>query len=169
MTNRFLFLAGALLCIGLIAAALYFQYTVGLEPCPLCIVQRVAFMGVGGILLLGFLHNPHGFGRRIYACLAGVIALLGVAVAARHVWLQNLPTGQVPECGPGLSFMLEAFPFNQALSLILRGSGECAEVQWALLGLAMPGWSLLWLAVLAVLAGFIALRRNSSAELSRLA
>ncbi len=83
-----------------------------------------------------------------------------MAVAAHHVWLQNFTAGQVPECGPGLSFMLEAFPFNQALSLILRGSGECAEVQWALLGLTMPSWSLLWLTVLAVLVGFIALRRN---------
>ncbi len=157
MTYRIIFLAGFLLCAALIATALYFQYAVGLEPCPLCILQRVAFMAVGIILALGFLHNPRGWGRRIYGALACITALLGVAVAARHVWLQSLPPGQVPECGPGLTFMLEAFPLQKALDLILRGSGECAEVQWTLLGLTMPGWSLVWLAGLVLLSLFIAM------------
>ena len=160
MTNRFPFLAGFLLCAALIAAALYFQLVAGLAPCPLCILQRVAFIAVGVILLFGFLHNPRGWGLRVYGGLAGIAALLGVAVAARHVWLQNLPAGQVPECGPGLTFMLEAFPLQKALDLILRGSGECAEVQWTLFGLTMPGWSLLWLVVLAAWSFFIATRRS---------
>ncbi len=160
MTHRFAFLAGALLCAALLAAALYFQHVAGLTPCPLCILQRVAFIGAGGILLLGFLHNPRGWGRRVYGALAGLAALLGAAVAARHVWLQNLPAGQAPECGPGLTFMLEAFPLRKALDLILRGSGECAEVQWSLLGLSMPGWSLAWLAALVLWSLFIMLRRN---------
>ena len=86
-------------------------------------------------------------------------ALLGAAVAGRHVWLQNLPAEQVPECGPGLEFMLEAFPLRKMFELVLRGSGECAEVQWALFGLSMPAWSLLWLVVLALLCGFITMRR----------
>ena len=159
MTTRPLFLAGFLLCAALIAAAVYFQYAAGLEPCPLCIFQRVAFIAVGVILLAGFLHNPRGWGRRVYGGLAGVAALFGAAVAGRHLWLQNLPEGQVPECGPGLAFMLEAFPLQKALGLILRGSGECAEVQWALLGLTMPGWSLVWLVGLVGLSGFILVRR----------
>ena len=159
MTTRPLFLAGFLLCAALIAAAVYFQYAAGLEPCPLCIFQRVAFIAVGVILLAGFLHNPRGWGRRVYGGVAGVAALLGAAVAGRHLWLQNLPEGQVPECGPGLAFMLEAFPLQKALGLILRGSGECAEVQWALLGLTMPGWSLVWLVGLMGLSGFILVRR----------
>ena len=160
VSHRFACLVGALLCAALIATALYFQYAAGLEPCPLCILQRVAFMVVGLVLLLGFLHNPRGWGRRVYGGLAGVAALLGAAVAARHLWLQNLPPGQVPECGPGLTFMLEAFPLQKALGLILRGSGECAEVQWTLLGLTMPGWSLVWLLGLALLSLFIAFRRS---------
>ncbi len=160
MTNRSLFLIGFLLCAGLIAVALYFQYAAGLTPCPLCILQRVAFIAVGGILLGGFLHNPRGRGRRVYGALAGLAALLGAAVAVRHVWLQNLPAGQAPECGPGLDFLLEAFPLRKALDLILRGSGECAEVHWSLLGLSMPGWSLVWLAALVLWSLFFILRRN---------
>ena len=159
MTNRFLFLSGFLLCAILIAVALYFQYAAGLAPCPLCIVQRVAFMVTGLVLLAGCLHNPRGWGRRIYGGIGGVAGLLGVAVAARHVWLQNLPADRVPECGPGLEFMLQAFPLQKVLGLVLRGSGECAEVQWSLLGLSMPGWSLVWLVALVLLCGFIALRR----------
>jgi len=140
--------------------AMYFQYVAGLAPCPLCILQRVAFIGVGAVALVAALHNPRGWGRRVYAGVAGVVALTGVGVAARHVWLQNLPAGQTPECGPGLAFMLDAFPLTEALALILRGSGECAEVQWSLLGLTMPGWSLLWLTVLLAGALFVMLRRG---------
>ena len=159
MTNRLLFLAGFLLCAVLIAAALYFQYAAGLSPCPLCIFQRVAFIATGVILLGGFLHHPRRWGRRVYAALGCIAALLGAAVAGRHVWLQNLPAEQVPECGPGLEFMLEAFPLRKMFELVLRGSGECAEVQWALFGLSMPAWSLVWLVVLALLCGFITVRR----------
>ncbi len=160
MTNRLAFLTGFLLCAALIALALYFQHVAGLAPCPLCIFQRVAFIAVGVVCLLGFLHNPRGWARRVYGLLAALAALLGAAVAARHVWLQNLPADQVPECGPGLAFMLEAFPLQKVFDLVLRGSGECAEVQWSLLGLSMPGWSLLWLSLLALSGLSIALRRD---------
>ena len=161
MTFRLIFLAGFLLCAALIAAALYFQHVAGLAPCPLCILQRVAFIGVGVVMGIGFLHGPRGVGRRVYGALAGAVALLGAAVAARHVWLQSLPEGEVPECGPGLAFMLDAFPLQKALGLILRGSGECAEVQWTLFGLTMPGWSLVWLVALAALGFGIAFKRTA--------
>lgn len=160
MTCRFLFLIGCALCTALLAVAFYFQYVAGLNPCPLCIFQRVAFIAAGIILLLGFLHDSQSWGRRIYALLTMLAALFGVVVAGRHVWLQNLPEDAVPQCGPGLEFMLEAFPLPEALGLILQGSGECAEVQWRLLGLTMPAWSLVWLSLLALFALFIALRHT---------
>lgn len=159
MTDRIAFAAGFGLCAALLGTAFYFQYVAGLAPCPLCILQRLAFMAVGAIMLVGFLHGPRGWGRRVYGGLAGLAGLLGAAIAGRHVWLQNLPEEATPECGPGLEFMLNAFPLQQALSLILRGSGECAEVQWTLLGLTMPGWSLVWLVALALGSFYIALRR----------
>jgi disulfide bond formation protein DsbB len=71
-------------------------------------------------------------------------AVVGAAVAGRHVWMQHLPPGEVPECGPGLSYLLETAPFLDVLKTVLLGDGNCAEVQWSFLGLSMPGWTLLW-------------------------
>ena len=164
LSNRALSFIGFALCAGLIAAALYFQYAAGLEPCPLCIVQRVAFIAAGVVLLLCALHNPPdawpaNLWRRLYGGLAAGFAVLGAGVAARHVYLQNLPPGQIPECGPGLAFMLDAFPLQQTLALILRGSGECAEVQWNLFYLSMPAWALIWFVVIAILSGVVAARK----------
>jgi disulfide bond formation protein DsbB len=160
MTSRTLSLIGFSLCTILVGAALYFQHYSGLEPCPLCIFQRVAFIAMGIIFLLGFLHNPRGFGRRVYGLLAAIAGLFGVAIAGRHVWLQNLPEDQVPECGPGLDFMLEALPFRKMIETVLKGSGECADVVWTLMGISMPGWSLVWLVLLSVLALTLMLRRS---------
>lgn len=93
-------------------------------------------------MLVAAIHNPAALGRRIYGALTVALGVLGIIVAARHVWLQNLPPDQVPECGPGLAYMLEAFPLTEALELVFKGSGECAEVQWVFLGLSIPGWTL---------------------------
>ena len=152
ITYRTLSLAGFLICAALIAIALYFQYAEGLAPCPLCIFQRVAFIALGVVFLLGFLHNPGGWGRKGYSGLAALIGLTGAGIAARHVWLQNLPADQVPECGPGLDFMLEVMPLTKMLETVFKGSGECAEVLWTLFGISMPGWSLIWLILLTLLA-----------------
>ena len=160
MSNRILFLAGFGLCTLLIAIALYFQYSAGLEPCPLCIFQRVAFIVMGVVFLIGFLHNSRGAMRRVYGALATLVGITGAAIAGRHVWLQNLPEDQVPECGPGLEFMLEALPFQKMLETVLKGSGECAEVLWTLFGISMPGWSLIWLVLLTLLALVITFRRR---------
>ena len=160
MTLRSLFFLGFALCSALIGVALYFQYVDGLEPCPLCIFQRVAFIVMGVIFLVGFLHNSPGIMGRLYGVFATLAGLLGVGIAGRHVWLQSLPEDQVPECGPGLEFMLEALPFQKMLETVFKGSGECAEVHWTLLGLSMPGWSLVWLILLTMLALAITFRRR---------
>ena len=92
--------------------------------------------------------------------LAALAALVGAAIAGRHVWLQSLPPDQVPACGPGLEYMLEAFPLSKALSMVFTGSGECANVDWSFLGLSMPAWTLLWFLALAVLALWAGFRRR---------
>ncbi len=120
------------------ASALYLQYAVHLHPCPLCIFQRVAMMTVGLIALIATLHDGGRFSRRAYALLLALAALAGAGVATRHIWLQHLPADQVPDCGPGLNYMLQVFPMQKVLSLVLRGSGECAKVDWTLLGLSLP-------------------------------
>jgi disulfide bond formation protein DsbB len=126
----------------IVTALAYFQHYLHLEPCPLCIFQRVVVMALAGVLLVAAIHNPAGFGVRIYGLLVTGVAAIGAAISARHVWLQNLPRDQVPECGPGLDYILDVFPLNEALRMVLHGSGECAEVLWHFLGLSIPGWTL---------------------------
>lgn len=140
--QRSLFLGGFFICVALMVTALTMQHVLKLDPCPLCILQRVLVIALGAVLLLAALHDPRRVGRRVYGVLIVVFGVLGIIVAGRHVWLQNLPADQVPECGPGLEYLLNAFPLSEALSLVFRGSGECADVQWVFLGLTIPGWTL---------------------------
>jgi disulfide bond formation protein DsbB len=143
-------LAGFLVCAALIAFAVYTQLYGGLEPCPLCIFQRVAFAALGVVLLAAGLHAPRGAGaRRAYGVLAVLVAAVGIGIAGRHVWLQHLPPDEVPMCGPGLNYLMEAMPLSGVIRKVLTGSGECAKVDWHFLGLSMPEWSLLWFLALA--------------------
>lgn len=144
-------LAGFAVCAALIAFALYTQLHGGLQPCPLCIFQRLAFAALGLVLLVAGLHAPRGIGgRRAYGLLALLAAAIGIGTAGRHVWLTRLPPDQVPMCGPPLEFMLQANPLNAVIRKVLTGSGECAKVDWHFLGLSMPEWSLLWFTLLAL-------------------
>lgn len=142
--RRLFNLAGFGIVVGLMAYALFSQHVLGLEACPLCIFQRVAIMAVGAVFLVAGLHSPTGPASRAYAATGIVAALVGAGIAGRHVYIQNLPADQIPSCGPGLDYMLDAFPFMEALEMVLTGSGECAEVNWSFLGLSMPAWVLLW-------------------------
>ena len=155
------FALGAVLCAALLAYALYSQYQLKVEPCPLCIFQRVAFMAMGLFFLLGAQHGPLQWGRKPYAVLVALAGLTGAGIAARHVWLQHLPKSEVPDCGPGLGYMLDSFPLAKTLKMVLTGSGECAEVNWTFLGLAMPTWTLLWFVGLTVAALWSAWRRRA--------
>lgn len=161
ISQRWQFAVGTVFCVVLIAAALYFQYVLGLEPCPLCIFQRVFVIALGAVMLTAAVHNPAGLGRRVYGGLIVVVAALGVGVAGRHVWLQSLPADQVPACGPGLQYMFDTFPFMDALKLVFQGSGECAEVQWTFLGLSIPGWTLIVFAALTVFGLFLLLSKKT--------
>lgn len=151
ISPRPLNLLGFTACVALMAAALVLQYIEGLEPCPLCILQRVAVILLGAVFLLAALHNPAATGRRIYAGGCLVISVIGAGIAGRHVWLQHLPPEEVPPCGPAMDYILDTFPLAKALGIILRGSGDCAAVSWTWLGLSIPGWTL------AAFAGFIGL------------
>ncbi|MFP1682180.1 disulfide bond formation protein B [Alloalcanivorax sp. C16-1] len=131
-----------LACAAAFAGALYMQHVEGLEPCPLCIFQRIALIVVMVILLIATLHGPKGVGVRVYAALTGLATLGGAGIALRHLWLQSLPADEVPACGPTLDYMIDAFPLHEMLATVLSGSGECAEISWRFLGLTIPGWSL---------------------------
>ncbi|MFN0040720.1 MAG: disulfide bond formation protein B [Burkholderiales bacterium] len=159
-TPRLIFLGIFLLCAGLISFGLYLQHGQGLEPCPMCILQRYAFILTGVIALVAGAHNPEGFGRKIYAGLVVVFAGSGAAVATRHVWLEHNPP-KIFDCGADLGFMLESFSITEAFPMIFRGTGDCTKVAWKFLGLSIAEWALLWFAAF-VAAGFIAalLRRR---------
>jgi len=115
----------------------------GLEPCPLCMTQRIAIIAVGTVSLIAFLHHPLGIMRRVYSGLGAILAILGGAISSRQLWLQSLPEDQVPSCGPSLDYMLDTFPLSETISVMLQGDGNCAEVVWTFLGLSIPGWTLI--------------------------
>ena len=120
-----------------------------LDPCPLCIFQRVGLIAMGLIALIAFIHNPISNAmKRGYALLAAVAIGWSVAVAARHVWLQHLPPDKVPSCGPGLNYLVDALPFNAVLKEVLSGSGECAVIDWTFLGQSLPFWSLIYFSLI---------------------
>jgi protein dithiol:quinone oxidoreductase len=153
-TRRAIYLLGFLACAGLIAFALYLQHKLGEDPCALCIFQRVAVIALGVVFLLAGLHNPGQRGNRIYASLGLITTLVGGGIAARHVWLQHLPKDQLPECGPGLSYLMESQPWLQVFQNVLQGSGECAEVGWTFLRMSIAEWTLICFLLFAIMALF---------------
>ncbi|MBV2131827.1 disulfide bond formation protein B [Pseudomonas sp. MAP12] len=149
-----------LVCASLLAFGLYLEHAEGLKPCPLCVVQRIEFIGVGLTCLIAALHGPHRLGRRIYAGVTLLFAAAGIASAGRQIWLQGLPADQLPTCLPSLDYMLEALPFQDIIRMVLHGTADCAEVTWTLLGLSIPEWSLLAFAAMALLGLLQLLRRD---------
>jgi disulfide bond formation protein DsbB len=147
---RVWFLLVAVICASLLGYALYVQHAMFLDPCPLCIFQRVAFLWIGSVALLAALHNPTGAVRWVYTILVLLGCATGAAIAVRHVWLQNLPPDQVPECGMGLNYMLDTMPFADVLRQVFYGSGECAQIDWTFAGLSMPAWTLVWYILIAL-------------------
>ncbi len=138
LTNAILVLGTA----GLIGVGLYFQYALGLNPCALCITQRIFIIAVGLVAavaaIVGFKHWP----RRLCAALGAIFAIIGGSFSARQLWLQSLPENQQPACGPSLGYIMDTFPLQEAFSVLLRGDGNCAEVVWTFLGISIPGWTL---------------------------
>jgi disulfide bond formation protein DsbB len=132
-----------------ISFALYLEHVQGLNPCPLCIFQRIGLIIMGLIALIAFIHNPISTAfKRFYAFLATLSIGWSVAVAARHIWLQHLPADQVPSCGPGLDYLVNVLPMKAVLQEVLSGSGECAVIDWTFLGQSLPVWSLLYFSLI---------------------
>ena len=155
VVSGFLFLASV---IGM-AFALYLEHVQGLEPCPLCVFQRVGLIALGVISLIAFIHNPASNAmKRVYALLGSVGILWSAGVAGRHLWLQHLPADQVPACGPGLNYLVEVLPLKAVFEQVLTGSGECAAIDWTFLGQSLPFWSLIFFVVLALVSVWQLLR-----------
>ena len=152
-------LAGFAACAGMLAFGYYLQFAVGLEPCPLCILQRVMLLATGLAFLIAAIHRPASrTGAAIYAAAIALCAATGAAISARHTWIQHLPEDQRPSCGPGLDYLVSTFGPLGSLSRILHGSGECGKVDWTLLSFSIPEWTLAAFIALILWAGFLATR-----------
>ncbi len=159
LSPRRAFLLAAAVPAALLAFGYFLQYVQGLQPCPLCLVQRFFFYSVIGVCVVAALHHPGRKGTVAYASLAGLFAVVGGAVAARQVWLQHLPPDKVPACGPDLFFMLDNFPLSRVINtVLLTGTGECAKVDWTFLGFSIAEWSLGWFTLLTAFMVWLALR-----------
>lgn len=124
--------------------ALYLQHGLDLEPCPLCVFQRIAMISLGLVWLLAWIHNPvTTIARGLYAAVGVLAAAVGSAIAGRHVWLQGLPEDEVPACGPSLDYLLDIAPWQEVVTTVLRGDGNCAVIDAAFLGLSIPAWTLI--------------------------
>ena len=164
LSSRWLYLAGTLVIAALFGAALYLQYVLHQEPCPLCMIQRVIFIAMLVVFALATLHNPKRTGAKVYGALLTLLALSGIGVASRHIWIQHLPADEVPACGPGLDYMLNNFPMADVWKELMHGSGECAAKGWTFLTLGIPEWSLIWYVLLGTWALMIAFRKPETKQ-----
>ena len=143
---------GLLLCVvSLLFAVLYLERTLYLDPCPLCILDRIVLALMGLIFFLALMPYPGLIFSRVYSLLSIALSVVGIGLASRHVWLQNLPADEVPECGPDLYFMLETLPVLDVAKKVFTDLGSCAQVNWTFAGLTIPEQTLILFAGLLLL------------------
>lgn len=138
LVGRSGYLIGFLKCFGLVGLALWIQTRYNLEPCPLCISQRILFMSLGVLFLLAAFVKPQTLLAKILTGLQVLTAIGGAGVAIRHWWIQAHRETMIADCGVGFDYMFENFPLKKALTLIFRGTGDCAAIDWTFLGLTLP-------------------------------
>ncbi|MCG2593608.1 disulfide bond formation protein B [Ramlibacter sp. XY19] len=154
----------ALACVAMLAFGLYLQHVVGLEPCPMCVVQRYALVLVA--LVAGIAASFRGRGVHVAgAALMTLLAGGGAFVAARQSWLQWYPS-EVASCGRDIYGMIETFPLKRAIPMIFRGSGDCTKIDWTFLGLSIANWSFLCFVAIAVV-GLVLIARQLRTNSSR--
>jgi disulfide bond formation protein DsbB len=160
-TPRLVFLFIFLACAGLIGFALYLQEVKGLDPCPMCILQRYAFVALGITALVAAIHGPRrGIALKLYAIVAAVFIVGGGGTAIRQSWLQHNPP-KTASCGADLETLIETFPLSQALPKIFAGTGDCAVVTWRFLGLSIAEWSLAWFVIFLAITVWIGFVRRT--------
>lgn len=150
----------ALACVAMLAFGMYLQHVVGLEPCPMCIVQRYVLVLVALVAGVSALFKQRFF---LYAGVIkmGVFAVFGAFTAARQSWLQWNPP-EIMSCGRDFFGMIEAFPLRRAIPMIFRGSGDCSVIDWTFLGLSIANWSFLCFSAIALLAVALWVKRPAA-------
>lgn len=137
------YLLGFIACFGLVGMALAIQTHYQLNPCPLCISQRMVFMGLGLLFLIAAFIKPATMLQKTFTLLQVLTAMGGAGVAIRHWYLQAHRDSMVADCGVGFDYMFDNFPLQKALTLVFRGTGDCAAIDWTFLGLSIPQMSLI--------------------------
>lgn len=156
------YLLGFVGCFGLVALALWIQTRYHLEPCPLCITQRICFMVLGVTFLIGAFVKPATIYAKISTLAQVLAALVGAGWASRHWWIQAHKESMIADCGVGFDYMFENFPLKKALTLVFKGTGDCATIDWTFLGLTIPQLSLIAFAVFAGYAIYLCKLGNPS-------
>jgi protein dithiol:quinone oxidoreductase len=151
-----------LLTLFVLGSSLYFQYHQGMQPCPLCLMQRFCVLLLFLFCFIGVYVSTIRAGK-ILACLQLLVAAGGLFFAGRQLWLQTLPAGETPACMPGLDVLIRFFPWQDVARALFWGTGECAENSWRLLGLSMPAWAALYFLfmLIAAIVVFWILQKNS--------
>lgn len=157
---RRILLAMALVSVGLLSFGFYLQHVVGLEPCPMCIVQRYALILIVAVALLASASDRKAL-NIVGALATSLLGVGGAFVAARQSWLQWYPP-EIATCGRDFYGMVENFPLNRAIPMIFKGSGDCTKIDWVFLGGTIANWSFLWFVAIAVVSLAVALRRMRS-------
>jgi disulfide bond formation protein DsbB len=147
-------------CALALAAAFYTQYVLEFQPCHLCIFQRVTVAAMGVAFLVAAVTSTGRLSGAINAAMIGLTGLATLLTAGRHVWLQMQPPGSIPSCGADLNFMLELFPVTEVIMKVFKAGGECAQVDFTILGLSMPGWVFVFALVATAGGIWINLRRT---------
>lgn len=155
----------AAICAAMLAFGMYLQHVQGLEPCPMCIVQRYALVLVGVFAALAAFTRRSGL-QKSWAVLGLLAAGGGAFTAARQSWLQWYPP-ELGSCGRDIYGMIESFPLRRAIPMIFQGSGDCSAVDWTFLGLTIANWGFVWFAIFAVVFALLLVRRASGPTLGQ--
>ena len=154
------YILGAVACFATVALALIIQTKYNLEPCPLCITQRMFFMGLGILFLIGAFVKPASLLQKIFTFLQVVTALGGAGWAIRHWYLQANKESMVADCGVGFDYMFENFPLKKMFTLIFKGTGDCATIDWTFLGLTLPQLALITFIAFGVYAVWLGFKKS---------
>ena len=140
---RLLYMLGFFYCAGVIAIAYLLEHIYQLEPCSLCLLQRLVIATVGILFMLGTIINCKNILGYFFSSLLFIVNSCGIFLAGRQVWLQSLPADLVPSCSAGIVRLMEVYPLFKALSMVISGTGDCAKIEFKLFGLSIAALSLI--------------------------
>lgn len=149
------FILGFIACFAIVGLALVIQTRYGLEPCPLCISQRIVLMSLGLLFLIGAYIPPQSVFKKLWLLVQVLTTAGGASIAIRHWYLQANRENIVADCGVGFNYMFENFPLQKAFKLLFRGTGDCAAIDWTFLGLSLPQLALITFVCMAIYAVFL--------------